>query len=104
LIIDEAIIAKDYNSRPDLPFEDRLRRMGIYQLSRLTRQKGALVHDDKLDALAMAVAEWQDSLKVSEDKALERLRDNEWDQVMSHFMKNPSGGAQAKTWFDSTIR
>ena len=104
LIIDEAIIAKDYNSRPDLPFEDRLRRMGIYQLSRLTRQKGALVHDDKLDALAMAVAEWQDSLKVSEDKALERLRDNEWDQVMSHFMKNPSGGAKAKTWFDSTIR
>jgi hypothetical protein len=100
LVIDEALVTKDYASRPDLPFENRLRRMGLYQLSRLTRQKGSLVHDDKIDALAMAVNCWQDSLKVSETKALSRLRDREWDEVMSHFMKDPRRAG--RTWLDAS--
>ena len=32
----------------------------IYQMTRLCNEKGALAHDDRLDALAMAVAHWKE--------------------------------------------
>ena len=40
----------------------------IYQMTRITRERGALVHDDRLDALAMAVAYWTDRMSVDSDK------------------------------------
>lgn len=30
----------------------------FYQMTRITKERGALKHDDRLDALAMAVAYW----------------------------------------------
>ena len=30
----------------------------MYQLSRITRDRGSLVHDDRLDALSIAVGYW----------------------------------------------
>ena len=105
LILDEQVARKDYETRGDLPFEERLRRMGIYQMTRLTRQKGALVHDDKLDALSMAVAAHQDALKIDETKAIERLRDAEWDDAMESLFREPLSGPQrrGKTWMDSML-
>ena len=32
--------------------------MLFYQLSRITRDRGSLVHDDRLDALSIAVGYW----------------------------------------------
>jgi hypothetical protein len=34
----------------------------FHQLTRITRDRGALRHDDRLDALAMAVAYWSEYL------------------------------------------
>ena len=106
LVMDEQVVSKDYATRSDLPFEDRLRRMGIYQMTRLTRQKGALVHDDKLDALSMAVAAHQDALKIDEKRAIERLRDEEWEAAMELFVKEPLRGPErhGNTWLDSMLK
>lgn len=105
LVIDEEAVRRDYNTRADLPFEDRLKRMGLYQLSRLTRQKGALVHDDKLDALSMAVAAHQVALQVDEDKAIERLREQEWEEAMEAIFKEPFGSPDTpgRTWIDTAL-
>ena len=50
----------------------------FYQLTRITRDRGALVHDDRLDALAGAVAYWMESLRKNQDTVhdehLEELR------------------------------
>jgi hypothetical protein len=34
----------------------------MYQLTRITRDKGSLKHDDKLDALSMAVQYWVEAM------------------------------------------
>ncbi len=56
LVIDPAVIEADYQSIQDYPTETAYQYSLIHQLSRITREKGSLAHDDRLDALAMAVA------------------------------------------------
>lgn len=55
----------------------------VYQMTRLTRAKGALSHDDRVEALAGVVGQFIDMLKVQEEEsqaiATEQLmRDNYW--------------------------
>lgn len=56
LVIDPAVIEADYQSVQSYPTETAYQYTLIHQLSRITREKGSLAHDDRLDALAMAVA------------------------------------------------
>jgi hypothetical protein len=74
----------------DLKVEDP-RYSLFYQLSRITRDRGALVHDDRLDALAGAVAYWQESLRKNQDDVhvehlneLRRLALNEFMDMAGH--------------------
>ena len=48
---------------------------GFFQLTRLTRDRGSLRHDDRIDVLAEAVGYWQAALKVDQDKQEQRIRD-----------------------------
>lgn len=72
LVVDRKVI------EADLLVEDPKYSL-FYQLTRLTRDRGALIHDDRLDALAGAVAYWQESLRKNQDKVqeehIEELRD-----------------------------
>lgn len=66
LIIDRGVVEYDLSSNQDLPLEERLSNTLAYQLTRLCRDKGALKHDDRIDALAMGVAYFTDRLNVSQ--------------------------------------
>lgn len=66
LIIDRGVVEYDLSSNQDLPLEERLSKTLAYQLTRLCRDKGALKHDDRIDALAMGVAYFTDRLNVSQ--------------------------------------
>jgi hypothetical protein len=58
----------------------------FYQMSRITKDRGALAHDDRLDAVAGAVQHWVDSLAQSADKAAEKAKDKDWKKdLKSHF-------------------
>lgn len=71
LVVSRSVIEED------LKTEDP-RYSLFYQLTRITRDRGALVHDDRLDALAGAVAYWMESLRKNQDTVhdehLEELR------------------------------
>ena len=54
LVVDKKVIQKDFESFQHLPPEQALRYQLMYQLTRLTADRGALTNDDRLDALAMA--------------------------------------------------
>ena len=56
LVFDRTLIKQDYESTQHLPPEQALRYQLMYQMTRLSRDRGALVNDDRLDALSMAVA------------------------------------------------
>lgn len=53
LIVNRSVIMDDYKVYEQNPLYSF-----IYQLTRISREKGALAHDDRLDAVTIAVAYW----------------------------------------------
>ena len=91
LIIDESILAKDWNSTSHFPAEKRSSYSLFYQLSRITRSKGALLHDDRVDALAGSVRHWVDHLKQDSLKAVNASKRESYLETM----KNPLGNGRS---------
>jgi hypothetical protein len=58
LIFDRKVVEDDLEV-----LDEDLSRSLFYQMTRLTREKGALKHDDRLDALAILVRYWLDALE-----------------------------------------
>ena len=57
----------------DLKYTD-VRYTLLYQLTHITKDRGSLKHDDRLDALAMAVAYWVESMGRDERNAVDDHR------------------------------
>lgn len=88
LLVHETVIAKDFQSalNPDGTVDPSY--SGFHQLTRITKDRGALKHDDRLDALAIGVAFFTESLeKDSELGAQEMLAD-----FLEEQMENPLMG------------
>lgn len=94
LIVDQKLIERDFESaQADIKYSL------FYQLTRLTRDRGALSHDDRLDALAMAVAYWVDHMARDNDKAVQEMRTKNMDAELKKFMGHVLGRPQrAKGW------
>ena len=76
LIIDPKVIKEDYQSAMIYPIEQQARYMLMHQLSRITKERGSITHDDRLDALAIAVAYWTEQMAASADRnMLERKQE-----------------------------
>ena len=75
LIIDRKVVEKDYRSNPNEAPERKLKLQLFYQMSRITRHKGSLVHDDILDALSGAVSYWTDYMSADEDRNIQSRKD-----------------------------
>ena len=90
LIIDQRLITWDYQSNNDMAPEERLPRMLMYQLTRMCREKGAVKHDDRVDALALGVKYFQDILAISSKEALIQEKRREWDNMLTMFIEQPT--------------
>ncbi|AZV02381.2 terminase large subunit [Pectobacterium phage Q19] len=55
LIVHDEVIRNDYQTARDADGKHDVKYSLFYQLTRITREKGALAHDDRLDALALGV-------------------------------------------------
>lgn len=84
IIIDPRLIRADYNAASQ--GGDSLFHSFAFQLTRLTREKGALRFDDAIDALAQAVAWWTDRMSVDIHQQAKMRRDEELDEVLRRFM------------------
>ena len=89
LIIDPKIWEYDYASNPDAPPEKRLEYMLGYQMSRMCREKGAVKHDDRVDALAQGLQWFIDSIAQSAFKSQAIRKNEEWSAMMSAFENEP---------------
>jgi hypothetical protein len=47
----------------------------MYQMTRVTKERGALSNDDRLDSLAMAVQYWVDAMAQDADKQVAARRE-----------------------------
>lgn len=62
LIVHKQVVLDDYQVYENAPAYSL-----IYQMTRLSRDRGALAHDDRLDALCMAVAYWLEVMDRDEE-------------------------------------
>ena len=73
----------------------------FYQMSRLTFQKGALRHDDRLDALSIAVGYWVEHMERHVEQGLEDYRQEQIDKSIESFMESHNklwGKTESTTW------
>ena len=63
----------------------------FYQLTRLTRDRGALIHDDRLDALSIAVAYWIDTMDRDIEAAVNDHKSDMLDEELERFMEAAVG-------------
>lgn len=62
LVVNEPVIQSDYSTARDIDGKPSIKYSLFYQLTRLTRDRGALSHDDRLDALAIGVEHLKDHM------------------------------------------
>jgi len=93
LVVDPAVIKWDYSSNANGPPETRLQYMLFYQMSRMCREKGAVKHDDRIDALAQGVKWFTDSFALSANKEIARRKAEEWNDTLEQWRDEPQGSA-----------
>ena len=89
LVVDRAVIDWDYNSNKDDAPEKRLLYMLFYQMSRMCREKGAVRHDDRLDALAQGVKYFTDAMSISAKEVIKQRKREDWNDMLEAFLDNP---------------
>ncbi len=93
LVIDRSVIEWDFKSNPDAAPEERLLYMLFYQMSRMCREKGAIRHDDRLDALAQGVQYYTDAMGISALEAIKDRKRTEWNSMLEEFFDDPQSSA-----------
>lgn len=68
LIIRDEVIREDYQTARDSDGKHDVRYSLFYQMTRMTREKGAVAHDDRLDALALGVEFLRSSMEMDSVK------------------------------------
>ena len=95
LVVDPRVIEEDYRSTQHLPPESVLRYQLFYQMTRVTRERGALAQDDRLDALAMAVGYHTKAMARDADKHISRQRQQAVEQQIKDIQKAAKKGTDA---------
>lgn len=104
LVMDPRVVEQDYRSANKYEQHSRVSKMLIYQLTRLTYDKFSLRHDDRLDALAMAVGYWTDQMAVDEQRGIAEQHNEALQQELDRFLELTVGSApNRKNWMASSL-
>jgi hypothetical protein len=87
LIVNEDIIEEDRECAARYAAGKRTLYSVFHQMSKITRDKKSLFHDDRLDALEGAVRYWVAYLAINQQHAVATARKREWEEQM----KDPLG-------------
>lgn len=102
MVIDRSVIKDDYQSALVYPIESQSRYMLIHQLSRITAEKGSLLQDDRLDALAIATNYWVQQMAANADLNMNDRKTELLDQELEKFMSsalNRKTNNNTNSWF-----
>jgi hypothetical protein len=105
LIVDPKVIQDDYDSALAKYSSDIAPQyMLFYQLSRISKDRGALKHDDRLEALAMAVQYFTEALSVDQQKAEDMRKQELWDREIELWTQEVNGGDHAPLNFHHRLK
>jgi len=85
LVVDARLIRRDYDTAPDPAYSL------FYQMTRITKDKGALRHDDRLDAVEGAVRYWVKQMAQDTERAAEAHREQLLQAELDKFMEGVLG-------------
>ena len=88
LVFDKDVIQKDYDSIQKYPNDIAQRYSLFYQMTRITKDRGALAHDDRLDALAMATTYWVEQMATDADELMVERHNELLDIELDKFIGN----------------
>lgn len=100
LIVDCEVVRRDLKSS-----EEDINYSLFYQMTRLTRERGALKHDDRLDVLAQGVSYWVESMAKDLEKSVDAYKEKLKDEELRKFMDHVVGSEyrqQSTTWARSS--
>ena len=87
LIIDPKVIQEDYETAIQRFAPDKAPQyMMMYQMSRLSKERGSLRHDDRLDALAIACKYFLDILDVDQVLKEKQAKEEALDKALDNFV------------------
>jgi hypothetical protein len=93
LVVCSSVVEWDYDSTAAfIPDEVNKFRL-FYQMTRITKNRGALAHDDRLDAVAGCVAYWIEWMARNTTVAVEQRKQELLDAELARFMENALGGS-----------
>jgi hypothetical protein len=87
LIVNEEILVSDWATAQKYGATRALQYSFFYQMAKLTKERGALVHDDRLDAVEGTCRFWQPLLAQDQEKALKAAQEAAFKQMT----KDPLG-------------
>ena len=64
----------------------------FHQITRITKDRGSLRNDDRIDVLSIACAYWLEQLAVDTDRQLQDHRNDKLDRELENFIENALGG------------
>lgn len=99
LIVREDVISKDYHGCHKNYPKGPNKYMLFYQMTRLTKDKGCLTHDDRLDVLALALSHMKAFMATNVDKQVESREEAFWRKLgESTQWDKPKGNDPRSNW------
>lgn len=99
LIVDKQVIIDDANSIKIYPYEKQQQYSLFYQMTRITKDRGCLNHDDRLDCLSMMVADCLDMMSVDADSQIQQRLDDEYEKYIEYVFGDIDS-KQNDSWFN----
>lgn len=85
LVVDKKVIKEDMDSVKCYPLEKQQQYSLFYQMTRITKDRNCLAHDDRLDCLSIAVADCLEMLQIDPDDEIRRRIEEEIDAEIEKY-------------------
>jgi hypothetical protein len=92
LVIDKSIVEQQFNNLPEDAGERARYYNQFYQMAFVTRDRGALKQDDRLDVLAEAVGYFTSMVARDTERAADRTSEKQKDKSLKEFIKAAQRG------------
>jgi hypothetical protein len=96
LVVNQALIQQDFDSVRERLVEDPRRYQLFYQMTHITRDRGSLANDDRLDALSIGVAHFTEAMAQDVDKKVAEERERQMQKELEKYKRQVFGPARPK--------
>lgn len=98
ILLDEAASVAGYDARLRNTYS------GLFQMAKLTRDKGSLIHDDRIDALSGLVNHYGPALAVDQKKAIVASSKREYELLQRNPLNKPKSALSASRPVNGALR